>query len=435
MSQKTADTRGGSRELPTGAGPAPGAPRVALVLPGGGARSAYQVGVLRAVASWCPPRTPLPFRVLCGTSAGAILAAVLASYAPRFRQGAAALDRVWRNFRVGQVFRTDPASVFRSGAQVLLALLSGGWLLPPPRSLFDNQPLRHLLEWRGNFARIRQHLDADHLDALVVTATSFASGEWVSFIDASRPVRGWERPGQRGVAAELRLDHLMASAAIPFLFPPVKMMGSYFGDGAMRQTTPLAPALRLGADRILVIGVRETGRAPLGASVQGSPSFGQVFGFMLDTLFAEGLDSDLERLGRINELLASAPGGDLLSGMRRVDALVLRPQGDLSAMAATHARAMPRSVRALLRTMGAPAAAGGQLSSFLLFDSAYTQPLIEMGFADAQARRGEISAFLGLEAGAGSEQEQRAQAEQRGEADHVGHRGQDHAAGQRRVDP
>jgi NTE family protein len=435
MSLKTEDARGGSRDLPSGTGSAAGAPRVALVLPGGGARSAYQVGVLRAIASWCPPGTPLPFRVLCGTSAGAILAAVLASYAPRFRQGTAALERVWRHFRVEQVFRTDPASVARSAAQVLLAVLSGGWLLPPPRSLFDNAPLRHLLEWRVNFARIRQYLDAGHFDALAITATSFATGEWVSFIDASRPLQGWERPGQRGVAAELRLDHLMASAAIPFLFPPVRMMGSYFGDGAMRQTTPLAPALRLGADRILVIGVREPGRAPLGASLTGSPSFGQVFGFMLDTLFAEGLDSDLERLERINELLARAPGADLLSGMRRIDALVLRPQGDLSAIAATHAGAMPRSVRALLRTMGASGSAGGQLSSFLLFESAYTRPLIEMGFAEAQARREEICAFLGLGPAGASEQEQRAEAQQRGEADHVGDRREDHASGQRRVDP
>jgi len=435
MSMKTADARGGSRDLHSGPGAGSGAPRVALVLPGGGARSAYQVGALRAISSWCPPGTPLPFRVLCGTSAGAILAGVLASYAPRFRQGTAALERVWRNFHVDQVFRTDPSSVIRAAAQVLLAMLSGGWLLPPPRSLFDNSPLRHLLEWRVNFARIRQYLDAGHFDALAVTATSFATGEWVSFIDAARPLQGWERPGQRGVAAELRLDHLMASAAIPFLFPPVKMMGSYFGDGAMRQTTPLAPALRLGADRILVIGVREPGRAPLGASLKSSPSFGQVFGFVLDTLFAEGLDSDLERLERINDLLSRAPGAELLSGMRRVDALVLRPQGDLSAMAAAHARAMPRSVRALLRTMGAPADAGGQLSSFLLFESAYTRPLIEMGFNEAQARRDEIRGFLGLDAGRGSEQEDSPEAEQGGEAHHVGDGGQDHPAGQRRVDP
>ena len=374
------------------------APRIALVLPGGGARSAYQVGVLKAIASWCAPGTPLPFRLLCGTSAGAILTAVLAAYAPRFRQGAAALDRVWRSFRVGQVFRTDAPVVLRSGAQVLLALLSGGWLVPPPRSLLDNAPLRQLLEWRVNFTRIRQSLEAGLVDALAITATSFATGEWVSFIESAAPIQGWERPGQRGVAAELGLDHLMASAAIPFLFPPVRMMGSHFGDGAMRQSTPLSPAIRLGADRILVIGVRERGRSPAGAALIGPPSFGQIFGFMLDTLFMEGLDADLERMQRINDLIASAPAATPLLGMRRIDTLVLRPGGDLSAAAAGHVSELPRSVRALLRTMGAGRDAGGQLASYLLFEAPYTRALIEMGMDEALARRGEICAFLGIDA-------------------------------------
>lgn len=371
-------------------------PRMALVLPGGGARSAYQVGVLKAVAGWCPPGTPLPFNLLFGTSAGGILAAVLASYAPRFRQGAAALDRVWRGFHVNQVFRSDTPTMLRAGAQVLLALLSGGWLVPPPRSLLDNTPLRHLLEWRVNFARIRQFLDAGLLDALAITATSFATGESVSFIDSSSRVQGWERPGQRGVAAELSLDHLMASAAIPFLFPPVKMMGSYFGDGAMRQVTPLSPAIRLGAERILVIGVRERGRSPLGAALAGSPTFGQMFGFMLDTLFMESLDADLERLQRINELVATGPGAMSLPGMRRIDTLVMHPRSDLSATAAAHVGEMPRSVRALLRTMGAPADSGGQLTSYVLFEAAYTRRLIQMGFDEAQSRRDEICGFLGI---------------------------------------
>jgi len=370
--------------------------RIALVLPGGGARSSYQVGVLKAIAGWCPPGTPLPFRLLIGTSAGGILAAVLASYAPRFRQGAAALDRVWRGFHVHQVFRSDTPTMLRSGAQVLLALLSGGWLVPPPRSLFDNAPLRHLLEWRVNFARIRQFLDAGLLDALAITATSFATGESVSFIDSSNPVQGWDRPGQRGVAAELSLDHLMASAAIPFLFPPVKMMDSYFGDGAMRQVTPLSPAIRLGADRILVIGVRERGRLPLGAALTGSPTFGQMFGFMLDTLFMESLDADLERLQRINELVAEGPGAAVLPGMRRIETLVMHPCCDLSATAAEHADQMPRSVRALLRTMGAARDSGGQLTSYLMFEAAYTRSLIQMGFDEAQARREEICGFLGM---------------------------------------
>jgi len=373
-------------------------PRIALVLPGGGARSAYQVGVLKAIAGWCPPGTPLPFRILCGTSAGAILAAVLAAYASRFRLGAAALDRTWRSFQVGQVFRTDTPEMLRAGIQVMLAMLSGGWLLPPPRSLLDNAPLRHLLEWRVNFARIRQSLDAGLLDALAVTATSFATGESVSFVDSSQPVQGWERSGRRGVAAELGLDHLMASAAIPFLFPPVAMLGSYFGDGAMRQVTPLSPAIFLGADRILVIGVRERGRAPLGAAVTGPPTLGQIFGFMLDTLFMEGLDSDIERLQRINEMAEQLPQRAPDLGLRRIDTLAVHPAGDLSAAAAEHAQELPRSVRALLRTMGAASEGGGQLTSYLLFQSGYTQRLIGMGHDEAQSRRGEICDFLGLDA-------------------------------------
>lgn len=369
------------------------------MLPGGGARSAYQVGVLKAMASWCAPGTPLPFRLLCGTSAGAILAAVLAAYARRFRQGSMALDRVWGSFRVQQVFRTDTPRMLRTALQVMLAMVSGGWLVRPPQALFDNSPLRQLLEWRVNFARIRQSLDAGLLDALSITATSFASGESVSFIDSALPVQGWERAGRRGVAAELGLDHLMASVAIPFLFPPVKMSGSHYGDGAMRQFTPLSPAIHLGAERVLVLGVRERGRSPVGAAVMGAPSLGQMFGFMLDTLFMEGLHADLERLARINDLIAGSPGTATGLGLRRVDALVLHPQGDLSAVAVRHAREMSRNVRGLLRTMGAASQMGGQLMSYLLFEAGYTRQLIQMGYDEAQLRREEICAFMGMPAG------------------------------------
>ena len=374
--------------------PTASAHKIALVLPGGGARSAYQVGVLKAIASWYPVGTPLPFRLLCGTSAGAILASVLAAYAPRFRLGTVALDRVWRNFRVEQVFSTDLRSMMSSGLHLLLALVSGGWLLPPPRALFNNAPLRRLLEWSVNFARIRQALDTGQLDALAITATSFETGESVSFVDSSRSIEAWERAGRRGVAAELGLDHLMASAAIPFLFPPVSMAGTHFGDGAMRQLMPLSPAVHLGAERLLVIGVREPGRAAVGASLTGPPSFGQVFGFMLDTLFMEGLQADLERLERINALIGRSAAPPASEGMRRDESLLVLPRSDLSAAAAAHAGDMPRTVRSLLRTMGAASPGGGQLLSYLLFESGYTRQLIQMGQDDANARREEIESFL-----------------------------------------
>jgi NTE family protein len=275
--------------------------------------------------------------------------------------------------------------------------------------VFDNTPLRRLLEWRINFARIRQSLDAGYLDAIAVTATSFGSGESVSFVQAVDGFRPWARAGRRGIAAELGLDHLMASAAVPFLFPSVTMEGEHYGDGAMRQLTPLSPALRLGAERILVIGVREPGRAPLGAAMAGPPSLGQLFGFMLDTLFMEGLQSDLEGLQRTNELLRREPGR-AASGLRHIEPLVVLPRADLAAVASRHMDELPRSLRTLLRAMGAAQAAGGQLTSYMLFESGYTRALIELGRQDAQARRAEISAFLGLGRGT-SAQEYRSEAQ------------------------
>ena len=379
------------------------------MLPGGGARSAYQVGVLKAVASWYPPGAPLPFRILCGTSAGAILAAGLAAYASRFRGGAAMLDRVWRSFRVGQVFRTDRATMLRTGVHLLLALASAGLVLRPPRSLFDNTPLRELLEWRVNFARISQALEGGQLDALAITATSFGSGESVSFVQSAQGFEPWARSGRRGVPADLGLDHLMASAAVPFLFPSVTMQGDHYGDGAMRQLTPLSPALRLGAERILVVGVREPGRTPLGAAMAGPPSLGQLFGFMLDTLFMEGLQSDLEGLRRTNELLSREPAR-AAGGLRHIEPLVVLPRADLSAVALRHMGELPRSLRALLRAMGAAHTAGGQLASYMLFESGYTRALIELGRLDAESRREEIAAFLRL-GGRASDEEQAAEAQ------------------------
>lgn len=381
--------------------------RPALLLPGGGARSAYQVGVLKAISSWLPPGTPLPFGILCGTSAGGILAAVLASYASRFRVGASALERTWRSLHVDQVFDAGNRAMLTSGAQVLGSLLSGGWLVPSPHSVLDTAPLRHLLEWRVNLARIRQSLDRGWLDALVLNATSYGNGESVSFVQSARPFTPWERTGRRGLGGEIGLDHLMASAAIPFLFPAVRVEGTWFGDGAMRQVAPLSPAIHLGAERILVIGVRERGRAPGSVQGVGAPTFGQVAGFMLDTLFMESLDADLERLGRINRLLGHS--NPQAGALRRVEALVLQPRGDLSAEAERHTIDVPASVRALFRVLGAGRGAGA-FKSVLMFEGRYATRLIELGMADAEARREEILAFIEPVAGA-SGQEQGPQSE------------------------
>ena len=370
-------------------------PRVALVLPGGGARSAYQVGVLQAIAGWCPPGRPLPFPILCGTSAGAINAAVLAAHGGNVQRAAADLARVWGGFHIEQVFRAGAIDMLRSGLHLLLALVSGGWLLPMPRALFDNTPLRELLAASVDFDALQRALEDGVPDSIAITATSVTRGDSVTFVATSRPFTPWERAGRRGVAAQLGVDHLMASSAIPLLFPAVAMGEGHYGDGAMRQSTPLAPAIHLGADRILVIGVRQLARAP--AVAGPAPNMAEQFGFMLDSLFMEGLQADLERLARINTLLARLPPGPAPLGLRQVETLLVLPQRDPSEIALAHRMAMPGTLRALLRILGATGVRGGRLLSYLMFESRYTQEMIRLGDRDATARRAEISAFLGLE--------------------------------------
>ncbi len=372
----------------------PAPPRLGLVLPGGGARCAYQVGVLKALVELVPGDGPVPFRVISGTSGGAIVGSVLASHAQHFRQGVVTLERFWRNFRVEQVFRADAPSVLRSGLHWLLALVSGGWLARSPHAVLDNAPLRKLLARHVKFSCIGQALEHGHLDALAISVSPYRRAHSVAFYAASKAHAALLRPWPEGVPAELGLEHLMASAAVPFLFPPVRMGAEYYGDGAMRQNAPLTPAINLGADRLLVIGVRPAASlaGPLSAGDRMEPSFGQIFGFMLDTLFMDGVHADLERLRHDNLLIAAAGGA--VAGMRRVEALHIVPGEDFGAIAERHALEMPRALRTLLRTLGAENPGGRMLLSYLLFDGAYARELIALGYADAMRQRYELQALL-----------------------------------------
>ena len=369
-----------------------------LVLPGGGARAAYQVGVLRAIADLLPPRATNPFPVIAGTSAGAINATELAIHAERFRIATVNLERVWRNFQVNQVFRADVGSMFRGGLHWFLAMISGGWMLPPPRSLFDNHPLRELLQENFDFSGIERSIRNGHLRALTVSAAGYSSARSVSFFEGAQDCEVWHRMRRSGESTKITLDHLMASVAVPFLFPPVMMGEEYFGDGSMRQATPFSAAIHLGAQRLLVIGTRNDARVERRQTPR-SPTFGQIFGYMLDALFSDGLYSDLERLNQINDLLRHAgpvrgPTGVML---KPVDLLLIMPSRDLSAIARSHASQLPRSLRVLLRSMGAMNPAGGELMSYLMFQSEFTRELISLGYQDAMNRSHEIVAFLGGE--------------------------------------
>jgi NTE family protein len=367
---------------------------IGLVLPGGGARAAYQVGVLRAIADLLPARTANPFPVVTGTSAGAVNATAIAVHADRFRVAIGNLERVWRNFHVNDVFRADTASMLRSGLHWLLAMMSGGWLLPPPKSLFDNSPLRALLARHFDFDGIRRAIASGHLDALAMSAAGYINARSVSFFESRPGCTPWTRTRRAGEPAILSLDHLMASVAVPFLFPPVLMGDEYYGDGAMREANPFSAAIHLGAERLLVIGTRNESKTakPLPPLC---PTFGQIFGYMLDSLFTDGMYSDLERLSQVNEIVKRVGPVDTEGvQLRHIDMLVILPSRDLSEIARHHVTSLPRALRVLLRTMGAMNTGGGQLMSYLLFQDSYTRELIALGYQDAMRRSEELRDFI-----------------------------------------
>jgi len=366
--------------------------RDALVLSGGGARGAYQVGVLKAIAEWLPEDAPCPFEVLVGTSAGALNAAALGARAHSLREAVQSLEDVWSNFRVEQVVRADTLTMLRSGLHWMVSMLSAGWVAKPPRSLFDTTPLHELVSRVVPLDRIPEQIAAGRLHALAVATTSYTTGQAVAFFDGTEEIEGWNRVRRAGRRRSIDLDVLMASAAIPFIFPAWSIDGDHYGDGAMRQLAPLSPAVHLGANRVLVIGTRGNAAAtpPTGTIVQPSPSPGHLLGFVLDSLFTDGLSIDLERLHQINRLIDTPDHTE----HRPIRATVIQPSVDPTVIAMRHERRMPRSIRTLLRIMGAYEARGGLLVSYLLFDSSYTGELMEMGYADAQAQRAEIVPYL-----------------------------------------
>ena len=368
-------------------------PTVGLVLTGGGSRSAYQVGVLLALAEMLP-RARNPFQVIVGTSAGAVAASVLAAEAHHWRRAVAGLERVWANFQSSQVFHVDARHMLRAGAHWVLALISGGLVLAPPKSLLDNTPLRELLSVHVDCSGIRRSIERGHVRAFALCASSYSSGQTVAFFDGIDSIRDWSRVQRIGVRTQLTLDHLMASAAIPLLFPPIRIGDEYYGDGAMRQIHPLSPAIHLGADRLLIIGVRA--RRAAGVQVNRLPPImptpGEIFGYMLDTLFTDQIYGDLEQLERFNELVHAAP--QAARGGRPIETLMLAPSVDPRELAARHAGEMPRGLRALLRVIGGRDVSGDQLASYLTFEAGYTRALIELGYRDAMEARTALMAFM-----------------------------------------
>lgn len=372
-------------------------PKLAIVMTGGGARAAYQVGVLKAIAELIPRHSPSPFRIICGTSAGAINAASLAAKADHFQNAVRRIDNVWSNFTSDQIFRTDPAGVMKTGAHWLLTMMLGGLGKHNPMYLLDRAPLRKLLEKYIDSGVFQAQIDSDKLHALSINTTGYSSHQSVSFFHGKSSIKNWKRAKRIGVATRITIDHLMASSAIPFLFSPVKLNREYFGDGSIRQTAPISPALHLGADRILVIGNHELDPDEERVSNPNFPTLAEIAGHTLNSIFLDSLDADIERLQRINRTISIIDDKKREKHgvtLRQVEVQVISPSKDIGKIAAEYSYELPWSIKTLMRGIGAYSKTDGNFLSYLLFEKGYCNALIDLGYNDTLKQKENVLHLL-----------------------------------------
>ena len=368
---------------------------------GGGARAAYQVGFLRLLAREFPGVVPA---ILTGVSAGAINAAYLAAHLGSFSDKVEQLARVWSGIHIDDVFRVDLRDLASRSVRWGGRLLSGGkYPVPPARSMVDTAPLRALLErllevdHHNRITGIARNLDAGWLRAIALTASSYTTGQSLTWVQprAHCGITTWERPQRKSATCELRVDHVMASASLPFFFPAVQVDGAWYGDGGIRLTAPLAPAVHLGARRIIAVSTRyaRTRAEADRPAITDYPPPAQVAGVLYNAIFLDQLDGDAFQLERINRLIRNRPEEER-EGLRQIDLLMLRPSIDLGQLANEYEPDLPRAFRFLTRGLGTRETRSNDMLSLVMFQSDYVSRLIELGEADAHARLPEIGRFL-----------------------------------------
>ncbi len=380
----------------------------ALVLSGGGARAAYQVGVLKALGQLLPRTSHNPFPIICGTSAGAINALAIAGRPGPFRLRARKLEAIWRNMHAEDVYRTDVWGVLKNTLLLSLSLMRSGYGIGRSVALLDNSPLQHLLENYIRFRHIDEAILSGELMAVCATAMDYASGKSVAFFQGNHG--SWTRSRRHGIRTGLNIDHLMASSAIPLIFPARDINTRYYGDGAMRQLKPLSPALHLGADRIFVIGVSDNpSHDQEVAPPQHSPSVAQMIGHLLNSAFIDSIESDLETLKAINKLVKTRKSSDPdvtldtgeqteVSPLKYIDHLCISPTTPIDDIAQKYFHELPQSMKLFLRAIGATKKGGGSsATSYLLFEPGFCRELIQLGYADAMTQKEAIEAFFGLD--------------------------------------
>jgi NTE family protein len=367
---------------------------LALVLSGGGARACYQAGVLAALTERVPD---LEVPILTGVSAGAINATSLAAYPGTFASAVSHLRSEWKRLTTNQVYRVRPTSIVTSSLKWLFKLALGRQSGPGVvRGVMDMKPLRQFLSASVALDGIARNIDSNRLDAVALSATSYTTGKTVTFVQGRGEAPEWERAMRKSARVELGLQHVMASAAIPLVFSAIKLTDGFYGDGSVRQTAPLAPAIHLGARRIIAISMRKSpGIVAPSVPIGDYPATAEVVSLLFNAIFLDSLDADAERLQRINRLLAALPRDcEPPAGLRSVDLLLLRPSRDLGMLAGGLESKLPRMVRLVVRSLGARRAGASDLVSYLLFEPDYTETLMDLGYSDALSQWPAIEQFI-----------------------------------------
>lgn len=373
--------------------------KTALVLSGGGARGAYQVGVLKAISQILPRSSTCPFQIVCGTSSGAINAAKVATEANNFFEAVVGLEKIWANLSSDQIHQVGYVDILKSTAKILLSFFHSGIAQGKPLSLFNNQPLFNLLKRNIDIQRLDKMIQQEHIHALSISALGYTSGQNISFFQGHEDLHFWRRSRRIGAKTVLEYKHLMASSALPAIFPAVHINREYFGDGALRQSAPMSAALHLGADKLLVIGVSGTAISLEERLVTvHSPSIAQVLGNLLNSAFIDSLEEDVQMLERFNSLAAYiTPEQQQELQIRPVELLVIKPKIKFEEVAMRFTHELPKSMRFLLSMIGANKKGGGSsLASYILFEREYCRALIQSGYDDAMDQAEEIRQFVGV---------------------------------------
>lgn len=369
--------------------------KIGLILSGGGARAAYQVGVLKAIHKILPKDTPNPYDIIAGTSAGAINGVALASYAENHRIGLRHLERIWTGFCPEHIYKTDYKSITGAISRIARTALIGRKYKNDRVSLLNNEPLRGLLSQVIKFENIQKAIDNGALHAISVTGSGIESGESVSFFQGHYSLTNWERHRRIGYRSNIGLEHLMASSAIPMIFPSVKIHKEYYADGAVRQLAPISPALHLGAEKVLVIGVSGSiDKKKKSRFDSGYPTPAKILGHMLNAAFLDSMETDVERLKRINRTVDLIPENIRKKQemeLKPIELLEIKPSASMDEIASRHAKELPKSIRMIL---GGNGKNGAGILSYLLFSHGFCNELIELGYKDGMERKQEIETFF-----------------------------------------